>query len=110
MLEVSTRKYWADFAKCYEDEEWLQKQVYLAFFYCVNKGMSFCKVLENVLIFFLVSDKILSFFFKWTLKGVAKEHICITHGQRLLCGDGQRGGKGDGWRWEKVREGEGVYL
>ena len=34
------------------------------------------------------------------MEGLAKEHMCITHGRRHQCGDGLReGGSGTGWRW-----------
>ena len=38
------------------------------------------------------------------LKGLAKEHICITYKNRQKCGDGQR----DGWCWDGWRQEKGV--
>ena len=39
-------------------------------------------------------------------KGLAKEHMCIAHGHREQCGDGQRewGGVGSGKKGAKGRE------
>ena len=35
------------------------------------------------------------------MKRLAKEHICVTHGHRHQCGDGQERGVGAGWRRAK---------
>ena len=44
------------------------------------------------------------------MKGLAKEHICITHRHRQQCGDGQREG-GTEWRRAKgVKMGASVTV
>ena len=41
-------------------------------------------------------------------EGLAKEHICMTHGQRQWCGDCLRGG--DGQRWAKWKRAETTLI
>ena len=44
------------------------------------------------------------------MKGVAKEHTCMTHGHRPQCGVARGKGRARlGWRWAKVGGKEDIY-